>query len=277
MSNSVDKAFVKEFADDVHQEFQQQGSKLTNTVRSKNNVNGSSTTFQRIGAGEATTKARHGVVTPMNVDHTPIECVLSDYYAGDWVDKLDEIKLNIDERKALIRAGANGLGRKADSLIIAELDGASQVNSTTSGKLDRSKLLEAVEILNAADVPDDGLRYGLLTPRQWSHALTISEFASADFVGDDLPFTKRQDTRRWMNVNWIMHTGLTGGTTSAARGKLYHQSAVGLAIGANVTSDIAWQGDRAAHFVNSWMSMGACRIDANGIVNIQSDDTAAIA
>ena len=276
MSNSVDTAFVKEFADDVHDAFQQQGSKLTNTVRKKNGVVGSSATFQRIGTGEATTKARHGTVTPMNVNHTAFECTLSDYYAGDWVDKLDEIKLNTDERKALVRAGANGLGRKADSLIITKLDDTSNT-VTIAGPMARKTLLEAVETLNGNDVPDDGLRFGLLTPRQWSHALGIAEFSSADFVGADLPFMNRQDTRRWMNINWLMHTGLTGGGSATAKGKLYHQSAIGLAIGANVTSDIAWQGDRAAHFVNSWMSMGACLIDDQGVVTIQSDDTAAIA
>ena len=34
----------------------------------------------------------------MNQSHTAIECTLSDFYAGDWVDQLDETKVQHDER-----------------------------------------------------------------------------------------------------------------------------------------------------------------------------------
>ena len=116
MSTQIDNSFVKQYEADAHDAFQRQGSKILNTVRHKPGVKGSSTTFQRIGTGTATTKARHGVITPMNQDHTAIECALSDFYAGDWVDKLDELKTNIDERGAVAKGGAWALGRKVDNI-----------------------------------------------------------------------------------------------------------------------------------------------------------------
>ena len=112
MSTSVELSFSKMFESEVHESYQRIGSKLRNTVRGKNNVKGSSTTFQKVGKGAASTKARHGKVPVMNIDHTPIECSLADYYAGDWVDKLDELKLDIDERMVVANAGAYALGRK---------------------------------------------------------------------------------------------------------------------------------------------------------------------
>jgi hypothetical protein len=87
MSTSVEPSFVKNFEAEVHLQYQQMGSKLRNTVRTKNNVVGASTIFQKVGKGTASTKARHGKVPVMNVDHTPIECSLQDYYAGDWVER----------------------------------------------------------------------------------------------------------------------------------------------------------------------------------------------
>src|SRR3546814_3078025 len=81
LSTSIDLSFVKQFEREVHEAYQRQGSLLRATVRSKNNVKGASTTFQKIGKGVASTKARHGKVTPMNVDHTPVECILQDFYA----------------------------------------------------------------------------------------------------------------------------------------------------------------------------------------------------
>lgn len=110
MSTSVDQSFVRHFQAEVHLQYQQMGSKLRNTVRTKDSVVGSSTTFQKVGKGTASTKARHGKVPVMNVDHEPVECHLYDYYAGDWVDQLDELKTNINEQQVVAKAGAYALG-----------------------------------------------------------------------------------------------------------------------------------------------------------------------
>lgn len=122
MSTSVENSFVKMYEAEVHQAFQRLGSKLRKTVRNRDKVVGSSVVFQKIGKGSASTKARHGQVPVMNIDHTPVECALEDYYAGDWVDKFDELKTNHDERRVVVEAGAYALGRKTDELIIKGLD-----------------------------------------------------------------------------------------------------------------------------------------------------------
>src|SRR3954471_9619591 len=87
MSMSIDQAFVKQFEREVHEAYQRQGSKLRPTVRVKNGVIGSSTVFQKVGKGDATTKARNAVMPTMNVDHSTVEAQLVDYYAGDWIDR----------------------------------------------------------------------------------------------------------------------------------------------------------------------------------------------
>ena len=81
MATSIELSFIKNFEAEVHVQYQQMGSKLRNTVRTKDNVIGASTTFQKVGKGTASTKARHGKVPVMNVDHQPVECVLQDNYA----------------------------------------------------------------------------------------------------------------------------------------------------------------------------------------------------
>ena len=103
---TIEAAFIKQFEREVHEAYQRIGSKLRATVRVKNNVQGASTVFQKVGRGTASTKSRHGQVPVMNVDHGTAECALADYYAGDWVDRLDELKVNIDERQVIANAGA---------------------------------------------------------------------------------------------------------------------------------------------------------------------------
>jgi hypothetical protein len=68
----------------------------------------------------------------MNQTHTAHEATLADFYAGDWVDKLDEAKINIDERDAIATSGAFALGRKVDSQIDTLLAAADTDNVTTN-------------------------------------------------------------------------------------------------------------------------------------------------
>ncbi len=60
----------------------------------------------------------------MSLDHSPVECGIAGFYAGDWVDALDELKVSIDERRVIANSGAYALGRKTDELIIEALSKA---------------------------------------------------------------------------------------------------------------------------------------------------------
>ena len=280
MSNTVDNAFVQQFERDVHEAFQQKGAKLRESVRVQSGVVGSSTTFQVVGKGTATTKARHGTITPMNQDHTAVPCSVTDFYAGDWHDILDMNKLNIDERQAVANGGAYALGRKVDNQILTAMDGTTQTVvswTVSSSAAVRNALLAMVEALDVNEVPDDGDRYGVLTPRAYSMAMTVDEFASSDFVGSSQPYADGyRPWRDWMGVKWIRHTDLPGRGSATAKVFAYHKSAVGYAEGQGVTSDITWHGDRAAYFINNYMSGGACLIEDEGVIEGNLDDTAAI-
>ncbi len=274
MSASIDQAFVKHYQSEVQEAYQRQGSKLRPTVRSKTDVRGASTVFQKVGRGTAAAKARNGVVPVMNIDHSAVECFLQDYYAGDWIDRMDELKTNHDERLVAANAGAYALGRKTDELIIAALDASTrEAVGTASGQTDaegltRAKVLLAFEMLGAADVPDDGGRFAVVGWKQWSELLTIQEFANAQYVGDgELPW-KGTQAKRWLGALWIPHSGLT--KNGALRYcYFYHRTAVGHASAAEIGTDITWHGDRAAHFVNTMMSQGAVLVDDTGVVRMR--------
>jgi hypothetical protein len=277
MSASIDQAFIKQYEAEVQEAYQRQGSKLRPTVRSKTEVRGASTIFQKVGKGTAAAKARNGVVPVMNIDHTAVECNLLDYYAGDWVDKLDEIKGQHDERRTIIDAGAYALGRKTDELIIAAFDSATrEAIGTNSGETDndgltRAKVLLAFQALGDADVPDDGNRFAVVGWKQWSELLTIQEFANAQYIGnDELPW-KGTQAKRWLGALWIPHSGLT--RNGALRYcYFYHKTAIGHAAAAEITTDVTWHGDRAAHFVNTMMSQGAVLVDNTGVVRMRAKE-----
>ena len=296
MATSITNSFITQYERDVHDVFQREGSVLKPTVRFKSDVVGSVATFQKIGTGTATTKARHGTITPMNQTHTAISTTLADFYAGDWVDKLDEAKINIDERMAIARGGARALGRKCDDQILTTLDSTSTSTvsiAVGSAAAVRNGLLGMIKSLIANDAYDPGNMYGVMSPALWAMASTINEFASSDYVGADGQVYNTGapvgSFKRWAQVLWTVHSGNPGVGTGTSKVFLYNKSAVGYASGkapgnlagtmsgeTSVGADITWHGDRAAHFVNHAMSGNSVMIDDTGVIEGNVDDTAAI-
>ena len=132
MANTIDVAFIKQFETDVHLAYQRMGSKLRNTIRTTN-TSASVSRFQKIGTGAASTKSRNGNVTTMELAHTTVEATMADFYAAEYIDKLDELKMNINERQAVAESAASALGRKTDEIIITAMD-AGDRKSVVQGK-----------------------------------------------------------------------------------------------------------------------------------------------
>lgn len=269
MSTTIDQAFIKQFEADVHLAYQRMGSKLRNTIRTKNGVNGSSTTFQKIGKGTAGTKSRHGNVPIMNLLHTPVECTLTDHYAGEYVDQLDELKININEKEAAAKSGAYALGRKTDDIILTAMDATTNafnvgVAATWSSASAPIALMEACGRL---DLPmgDDNL-YSVVCWQAWGDLMELPQFSSQDYVGEDsLPFQGVM-AKRWLGMFWFPHSGLPVDGSNDTKQFVWHSSAVGHAIGMDVSSDVTWQGEKQAHLIVYKMSQGAQLIDTNGVI-----------
>jgi hypothetical protein len=295
MSTSIDTSFITSYEAKVHEVFQRKGSYLKEAVRMKTDVVGSTAVFQKIGTGVATTKARHGTITPMNQTHTAPSCTLADFYAADWVDKLDEAKTNINERDAVASGGAMALGRKVDDQITTVLDTTTQSTvslTVTSKAAILATAIQFTEAIWANDVPNDGEVFAVVTPRYWSQLMTVDQFQRAEYVGADGqsfttgPAVGAGKWKDWMGVKWKMQTGLPGAGTATAKCFAWHKQAVGYAsakcagnIAGNesVAADITWHGDRAAHFVNHMMSGQAVLIDDTGVIEGNLNDTTAIA
>jgi hypothetical protein len=270
MAITIDQAFIKQFESEVHMAYQRQGSKLLNTVRFKNSVQGKSTTFQKVGKGTASTKSRHGNLPVMNVDHTNVEVTLGDYYATDYVDKLDELKINIDERQVVASSAAYSLGRKSDELIITAADSTSNTitESSTDG-LTQAKINTVFEYFGVNDVPDDGERYFVISPAGWVDLLGISAFSDADFIGyDELPYKGGMVAKRWLGFMWMTHSGLPLAST-IRKNFAYHRSGIGMASGQDVATEVNYIPEKAAHLVTAMMSQGAALIDTTGVYEVQ--------
>jgi hypothetical protein len=265
MANTIDQAFIKQFETEVHMAYQRMGSKLRNTVRTTN-VTGSSARFQKIGAGSATTKSRNGNVAPMELSHTFVEATMADFYAAEYIDKLDELKININERQAVAQSSAAALGRKTDEILITAMDAganSTQVNATNAA-VDKADMLVLFELFGTNDVPEDGQRYIAMHPKGFADLFNIVEFASSDYVGpQNLPFAGGMTMKEFLGFKIFSTSAVPAGKNFA-----YHTSAVGLGINADVQTEINYVAEKVSHLATSMMSMGAIAIDSNGIYEL---------
>ena len=264
MANTIDQAFIKQFETEVHMAYQRMGSKLRNTVRSSN-VTGSVARFQVIGKGTASTKSRNGNVTPMDLAHTNVEATMTDHYAAEYIDKLDELKININERQAVAQSAAAALGRKTDELIITAMDATtSSAIHDTGSALEKADLLSLFETFGNADIPEDGQRYLAMSPAGFADLYGITEFASSDFVGpQNLPYAGGMTMKEFLGFKIFSTSAVAGGKNFA-----YHTTAVGLGINADVQTEVNYIAEKVSHLATSMMSMGAIIIDANGVYEV---------
>lgn len=266
MANTIDTAFITQFETEVHLAYQRMGSKLRNTVRTVSNVQGSTARFQKIGTGSASTKSRNGQVTPMELTHTTVDVSMSDFYAAEFIDKLDELKTNIDERQAVATSAAAALGRKTDELLYTAMDSganSSQLHDTSSA-VEKADILSAFETFGTNNIPEDGGRYIAMHPKGYADLFLITEFASSDFVGDqNLPYAGGMSMKEFLGFKIFSTSAITAG-----KNMVYHTSAVGLGIGADVSTELNYVPEKVSHLATSMMSMGAVVIDNNGVYEL---------
>ena len=266
MASSITNAFITQFEAEVHMAYQRMGSKLKNLVRTVNGVSGSTVKFQKVAKGTANTKARHAEVVAMDLAHTAVSATLTDYYAADYVDKLDELKVNIDERQVVAQSAAYALGRKTDAVLIAVLDAATSIAANVASSATGMTLIKAknmMEVFNGLDVPDDNQRYWVVGPKQWSDLLSVDQFSRVEYVGpNELPFPSGFTAKRWMGFLFFGHSGLS--TSGSDRLNLaFHKSAIGLGIGSDVRTEVNYIPEKVSHLITSMLSLGSVEIDGN--------------
>jgi hypothetical protein len=91
----------------------------------------------------------------MNLAHAPVECLPQDHYAGEFIDQLDELKVNYDEKMVAAESGAVAVGRKSDEIILDALDATTNPNNVAVAQIWSTAAgpIAFMEAMGAADVP----------------------------------------------------------------------------------------------------------------------------
>jgi len=225
---AITTAFVKQFGTTFELLSQQKGSRLQNAVRLETGAYGEEEYFDQYGEDTANVKVSRNVDVQYAVDDYKRRRVsFQDLYWAKLIDKEDKLSMLIDPTSGLTRAGVWAIGRKVDDLIIDAFSGTAYTGkaggtSTTftsanqiavgSTGLTISKLINAKELLDAADVDPEEERYIACAASQISDLLNTTEVKSIDYNSVKALVEGKVDT--FMGFKFIRTQRLTLSSTT---------------------------------------------------------------
>jgi hypothetical protein len=276
MAISISNAFVTLFDAEVKQAYQADAV-LRNTVRLRTGVTAATHKFPKIGAGVASVRIPQTDVSPLNVSYSQATVTLADWIAAEYSDIFNQAKVNFDERAELVQVVGKAIGRRADQLIIDALAGSGTSLSVsndiggTDTNLNVAKLRKAKALLDTANVPM-GDRYLLIHAENLQALLTETAVTSTDFNTVKALVQGEVDTFlgfKFLTIGDRTEGGLVGGGSGVDRKCwAWHKTAVGMAEGMGIRSEINYIPEKTSWLVASMLSAGATTIDAGGIVEI---------
>ena len=255
----IDDSYVKQFESEAHMEYQQMGSKLRNTIRTKAGITGESTTFQVIGNVDVGTKSREGKVPRSHPTHAPIEVTLQDRYASVLIDDLDELKIQHDERGVQAKNIAAAMGQDTDSIITTAMDASANSNNVSSAETFSAVAtpIAIMEDFGNASIPFDGELYACVCWEAWGDLMDLDEFSNADYVQSENLWFEGVTAKTWLGFKWFPHENLPDDGSNDAKNFYYHRSSCGHAIGADYSQRIDYLAEYDSNQVMAKMSHGA--------------------
>ena len=271
MSKTLSSAAQQQFDDDVKHAFQGSGM-LRDTVTVRNNVTADQYKFRAMGKGLANQKATQADVTPMDVSHSLPTATLANWNAPEYTDIFDAAEVNFDEQTELAQVIAMALGRRLDQIIIDALEAATPAATIVHGSagLTLAKITNASKELNDAGVPM-GDRYWAISAAALEDMLNTTGITSADY--NSVRSLMSGDINSFMGFTWKMiETRAEGGldlTSTTRTTYAYHKSAIGLAIGIDIKSEVNYIAQKTSWLCNGVMKAGAIARDGEGIVHVE--------
>lgn len=264
------------YATEWTQAYEQKKSYLRGTVQTEGEVRAETFVFILEGtADEAVERGANGNIPYASDNQGSANCQLRQYHHLVRKNQFDISASSTPQRLSMQRRGVISINKKTDSLILAQLD-TTTVSTGAAAAASLAMLGLAVAKLDAAGVPRDGERYGVLTPMAWQQMLKVQQFASKDWVPDQ-PYMQSAEWRLWNSVKWTVHPYLSGVGGASAKCFVYHKYAVGhgmnmgeiqTKVGVNDEQDYSW--------ARSSAYQGAKSLQIGGIVRMLHNDETAL-
>ena len=274
----ADTAFQTMYRDEWIAAFERDQATLRRTVITEAMVKGQKATFLVATSNrEAVTRGGNGLIPASLDDLTQSEATLVEKHDLSQKTGFNIFAGQSNQRAIMQELTRKVINRDIDNVIIAILESGTVNANTTASIMTKQLVNIALTKLYNANVPNDGMVFGVVTPAAWAHLSDIPDFASSDYVNakplvDGMP--TGPEMKRWNGVTWISHTGLTNAGTSSAECYLYHKNAIGHAYDSrDVQSLVGYDEEQDYSWARTSLYHGAVKLQNAGIVVIVHDDS----
>lgn len=291
MSEQIDTAVVQQFKRGITILAQQKASRFRRAVRVEAGDKGDRAFYDQLGlTAMHEVISRHAPTEYHDTPHLRRMVTYTNYDNADLIDEEDKIQVLNDPTNAYVRAFGYAAGRRMDQTVIdaafasastgktgstsTAFDTAFDIAAGSAG-LTTAKLLEAKELLDAAENSAEEPMFVAVTARQLRDLLTeTGSFAtSADFVERKALITGEIDV--FAGFRFIRSELLSVDGSSIRSCIAWKQNSLLLDvrkdIEARITPDLATH--RYATQVYIKMGIGATRMDETGVVRIFCDES----
>lgn len=277
MSKTLSSVAVQEFDSLVKHAYQGM-SLLKPALTIRNNVVGDQYKFRRMTKGLANQKSTSDLVTPMDIGHEFKVAILSNWNAPEYTDIFDQAEVNFDEKNELAQTIAGALGRRCDQLGIDAMDASTPLTTPVAAggvNLTIAKTIDAKVQLVKQGVGDREL-YAVINGEGLGGLLNDEKATSSDY--QNVKALVNGEVNSLNGFKFIVLEDRDEGGLSEAGNIVdswfFAKSAVGLAIGMDMRTDIDWIADRTSWLSNGMMKAGSVVRDEGGLVKVLYDKTA---
>ncbi len=286
MSEQITTAFVKQFHGIVEMLVQQKGSVLRECVREESQ-NSEEQFWEQIGPTEAQEITnRHGDSPYVQSQHDRRRVTLRFFDWGDFIDKIDRVRMLIDPTNPYAQNAAYALGRKIDDIILDALygvaftgkDGSQQVTfpsgqvvaldfGGTNVGLTVPKLIEAKRIMQAGlvDLRNEEL-YAAISSSQKANLLNTTQVTSSDYAPVKALATGEVDNFLGITFRDTERVPKSG---SNWRVPVWAKSGLLLAVNPQINTEVVRRWDkRGSWYVYASMGAGAVRMQEPKVVEV---------
>ena len=281
-NSQVSEAFIQTFNTNVKIAYEGKG-KLRSSVTFVGGVGGDSHKFPLMSGGTA--KARgdaHSIVQTSGSSTGGVKVIFDDLVAAEYIDKFERFKVNFDLQKPYIKLITNQITRAEDQLIIDAVAAntfptnkkvAKDVSGSTAN-LTIAAVKKAASLLDADEVDEEG-RHFIYTNVQKEALLGLAETSDINYAGVKALVNGDINTLLGFTFHMIGANRAEGGlpkTTTVRKCFAWQEDAVGLAMAADMDTEINYVAERLSHLVTCTMSGGAGVIDKLGVIQIECDE-----
>ena len=274
------EAAVIQYRKDFVPAFEQRSSLLRMAVTKESVLKGNQATFLVSGSGgdTAVTRGTNGQIPYGNPTNNQLTATLVEKHAPYELTGFNVFASQGDQVKVMRDASIAVINRDIDLTILAELANATQDFGTGTAALNTVTGAQAILGNNDVAVEEEDNMFAIISPAFRGYLMQTTEFASGDYV-EMKPFNgPTRKVFRWMGVNWLVSSRVTGLGTASEICYMFHRSAIGYAI--NVGEDRIYAGfdeKQGLSWSRAEVYHGAKILQNSGIVKITHDGSAFVA